>query len=98
MNKLQIETRTLDQIRPYHRNPRKNERATQAVAMSIQEYGFSVPIIVDGAGVIIAGHTRYAAAQRLQMEEVPVIVKTDLTPEQVQAFRIADNKVAEYSG
>lgn len=65
------------------------------MAASIKEFGFKVPIVVDKDNVIIAGHTRLKAAQKLGLEEVPVIVADDLTPEQVRAFRLADNKVGE---
>lgn len=83
---------------PYARNQRKiSDEAVAAVAGSIKEFGFRQPIIVDADGVIIAGHTRLRAAQRLGMTEVPVIVARDLTPAQVQAYRLADNRVAEFS-
>ena len=83
---------------PYARNPRKiSAQAISAVAGSIKEFGFKSPIIVDVEGVIINGHTRLLAAQRLGLETVPVIVARDLTPAQVQAFRLADNRVAEFS-
>lgn len=80
---------------PYENNPRNNDDAVDAVASSIKEFGFKVPIIVDKNNVIVAGHTRLKAAQKLGLEEVPVIVADDLTPEQVKAFRLADNKVGE---
>lgn len=91
-----IQKRTQD-LRPYERNPRKNDAAVEAVAQSIKEFGFRVPIIIDAAGVIIAGHTRWKAAQKLGLETVPCISADDLTPEQVKAFRLADNKTAELS-
>lgn len=65
------------------------------MAASIKEFGFKVPIVVDKNNVIIAGHTRLKAAQKLGLEEVPVIVADDLTEEQIKAFRLADNKVSE---
>lgn len=80
---------------PYDKNPRKNKGAVDAVANSIKEFGFKVPIIVDKNNVIITGHTRLKAAKRLKMKEVPVIKADDLTEEQVKAFRIADNKTGE---
>lgn len=92
---MQIEYRDIDDITPYDRNPRRNDQAVDAVAASIEEFGFKVPIVVDQDGTIIAGHTRLKAAMRLGMRQVPVIVADDLTPEQVRAFRLADNKVAE---
>ena len=92
--KLTIEYVPIDSIRPYENNPRDNEGAVDAVARSIQEFGFKVPIILDGNNEIVAGHTRYKAARKLGMTEVPVIRAADLTPEQVRAFRIADNQTA----
>ena len=85
----------LDEIHPYEKNPRKNNEAVPYVMKSIQEFGFKVPIIIDKDNVIVAGHTRYKAAKKLGMEEVPCIKADDLTDEQIKAFRLADNKVAE---
>lgn len=82
-------------MRPYGRNPRKNDDAVPYVAESIKQFGFKVPIVIDRGGVIVAGHTRYKAAKKLGMETVPCIVADDLTEEQIKAFRLADNKVAE---
>jgi len=95
---MQIITKPLDEIRPYEKNPRKNDAAVDGVAASIREFGFKVPIIIDAAGTIIAGHTRYKAAQKLGLESVPCIQADDLSPEQVRAYRLADNKVAEAAG
>lgn len=92
---MQIQYMKLGDIRPYERNPRHNDDAVDGVANSIKAFGFKVPIVVDKNGIIIAGHTRYKAAKRLGMKEVPCIQADDLTPEQVKAFRLADNKVAE---
>lgn len=92
---MEIYEKRLDEIRPYERNPRKNEQAVEAVANSIREFGFKVPIVIDRDGTIVAGHTRYKAAQRLGLKAVPCIVADDLTPEQVKAFRLADNKTGE---
>lgn len=92
---MQIEYIKLDELNPYDNNPRNNDDAVAPVAESIKEFGFKVPIIVDADGVIIAGHTRYKAAQSLGMGEVPCIVADDLTDEQVKAFRLADNKTGE---
>lgn len=91
----QIETLKIKDIKPYENNPRDNEKAVQPVAASIKEFGFKVPIVIDKNNVIVAGHTRYKAAQSLGLEEVPCIRANDLTPEQVNAFRLADNKTAE---
>lgn len=88
----------LADIRPYDRNPRIiPQAAVDAVARSIQAFGFRQPIVVDGNGVILAGHTRYKAAQQLGMTEVPVVWQTDITDIQARGYRIADNKVAELS-
>lgn len=83
------------EIMPYLNNPRENEKAVSAVVKSIMEFGFRNPIIVDGEGVIIAGHTRWKAALQLELKKVPVIYARDLPPEKVQAYRLADNKVGE---
>ncbi len=90
-----VELRSLDSIRPYQQNPRLNDAAVAAVVASIQEFGFRQPIVVDGDGVVVVGHTRLKAAQRLGMTEAPVHVTRDLTPDQVRAYRLADNKLAE---
>jgi len=94
---MKIELRKLSEIKPYPNNPRVNDDAVEAVAASIREFGFRQPIVVDAEGVIVVGHTRYKAAQKLGLERVPVHVATDLTPEQIRAYRIADNKSAELS-
>lgn len=94
---MQIEQVSINDIKPYENNPRSNDGAVEAVANSIREFGFKVPIIIDKDGVIIAGHTREKAARRLGLDTVPVIRAEDLTPEQVKAFRLADNKVAEFA-
>lgn len=87
----------LKDIREYENNPRFNDEAVDKVINSIKEFGFKVPIIVDKSNVIVCGHTRYKAALQLRLEKVPVIIADDLTEEQVKAFRLADNKVAEFS-
>lgn len=92
---MQIIEKTLDEIHPYKYNPRDNDEAVPQVAASIREFGFKVPIVIDKKGVIVAGHTRYKAAQSLGMDSVPCIIADDLTDEQIKAFRLADNKVAE---
>lgn len=84
-------------IKPYEKNPRKNDNAVSYVVASIKQFGFKVPIVIDKNNVIVAGHTRYKAAKQLKMEFVPCIIADDLTDEQVRAFRLADNKVAEQS-
>ncbi|QDT34001.1 DNA modification methylase [Thalassoglobus polymorphus] len=91
---LAIEHRSIGDIRPYENNPRINDDAVAAVVASIREFGFRQPIVVDEAGVIIVGHTRYKAAQQLGLEKVPVHVAKGLSPAQVKAYRIADNQTA----
>ena len=91
---LKIELRKLETLIPYPNNPRVNDGAVKAVAASIGEFGFQQPVVVDGDGVIVAGHTRWKAAQKLGLDKVPVVVASDLTPDQVQAYRIADNQTA----
>ncbi len=88
---------SLDRINPYERNPRIHGPAIDLVAASIKQFGFRQPIVVDAHGVIIVGHARYFAAQKLKLKRVPVHVATDLTPDQVKAYRIADNKTGELS-
>lgn len=88
------EVPTVD-VKPYPGNPRNNDDAVAAVAESLREFGWRQPIVVDADMTVVAGHTRLKAAQRLGMETVPVTVASDLTPEQVAAYRLADNKVAE---
>lgn len=92
---MQIQMMKIDELIPYVNNPRQNDDAVDAVASSIKNFGFKVPIVVDGANEIVNGHTRLKAAKKLGLEEVPVIVADDLTPEQIKAFRLADNKVGE---
>ncbi len=88
------EIRTADLI-PYANNPRNNDGAVEAVANSIRQFGFKVPIVIDKNNVIVAGHTRLKAAEKLGLEFVPCIIADDLTDEQIKAFRLADNKTAE---
>lgn len=90
-----IEYVSIDCLRPYERNPRINDGAVDAVAESIRQYGFKVPMVIDDDNVIITGHTRYKAAMKIGIDKVPVIRASDLTPEQAKAFRIADNKTSE---
>lgn len=92
---MNVQEIKLKDIKPYGKNPRKNDDAVPYVAESIKQFGFKVPIVIDRNGVIVAGHTRYKAAKQLKMKTVPCLVADDLTDEQVRAFRLADNKVAE---
>src|SRR5579864_3773205 len=93
-----VEMRPITSIRPYENNPRQNDAAVDAVAASIREFDFRQPIVVDEAGVIIVGHTRYKAALKLGLTEVPVHVAVGLTPAQAKAYRLADNQTAQLSG
>ena len=93
--RMQIIYRSVADLIPYANNPRKNDPAVDAVASSIREFGFKVPIIIDKNDEIIAGHTRLKAAKKLGYKEVPTVLADDLSTEQVKAFRLADNKVAE---
>jgi DNA modification methylase len=92
---MHVELRKIEEVQPYAHNPRVNEHAVDAVAASIQEFGFRQPIVVDRKGTIIVGHTRYKAALKLGLKKVPVHVAKDLTPAQIKAYRLADNKTAE---
>jgi len=85
-----VQLRDIDSIKPYERNPRLNDKAVDAVAQSIREFGFRVAIVVDTEGVIVCGHTRWKAAKKLGLAKVPVHEAKDLTPEQIRAYRIAD--------
>lgn len=92
-----IELRNIETIHPYGKNPRINDNAVDAVAASLKEFGFRQPIVVDKDGVIVCGHTRYKAAQKLGLTKVPVHVAKDLSSEQIRAYRIADNKTSDLS-
>lgn len=92
---MQIHEILLEDLREYENNPRNNDGAVQAVADSIKQFGFKVPIVIDSDNIIVAGHTRLKAARLLGLETVPCIIAADLTPEQVKAFRLADNKTGE---
>ena len=94
---MKIQNYKTDELVPYEHNPRINDNAVDLVANSIREFGFKQPIVIDRNRVIIAGHTRWKAAKELGLKEVPCIMADDLTPSQVKAYRLADNKVAEAS-
>ena len=87
----------IDELIPYENNPRKNDAAVEKVALSISAFGFKVPIVIDQNNVIVTGHTRLKAAKKLGLKTVPCIKADDLTDEQIKAFRLADNKVSEFS-
>ena len=94
---LEIIYKKITEIQPYGNNPRDNRKAVEPVAESIREFGFRVPIIIDGDGTIVAGHTRYEAAKLLGLKQVPCVTTQDLTPEKIKAFRIIDNKTSEFA-
>ena len=95
---MQIKELAITELHEYENNPRNNDGAVDAVAASIEEFGFKVPIIIDSENIIVAGHTRLKAAKKLGLDTVPCIVADDLTPEQIKAFRLADNKTGELAG
>ena len=92
---MKVEYKKLKDLKPYENNPRNNENAVEYVKNSIQEFGFRVPLVVDANNVIVCGHTRYKAAQELGVKEIACVVADDLTEEQINAFRLADNKTQE---
>lgn len=94
---MQVTLRAITSIRPYGNNPRLNDAAVAAVAASIEEFGFRQPLVIDEDGVIIVGHTRYKAALKLGMTEVPVHIAKGLSAAQVKAYRLADNQSARLS-
>jgi ParB/RepB/Spo0J family partition protein len=93
--KIKVSMVAVSKLKPYDKNPRKNDEAVDAVAASIKEFGFQQPLVVDSQNVIIVGHTRLKAALKLGLTEVPVIVADHLNADQAKAFRILDNKVGE---
>lgn len=92
---MDVIEKKLKDIKPYEKNPRKNDSAVDAVANSIKEFGFKVPVVIDKDNVIVCGHTRYKAAKKLGLKTVPCVIADDLTDEQIKAYRLADNKVSE---
>ena len=94
---MNIIEKSITEVKPYEKNPRKNDQSVDKVANSIKEFGFKVPIVVDKNNIIVCGHTRYKAAKKLGLSVVPCVVADDLTEEQIKAYRLADNKVGEDS-
>ena len=92
---MKIEQWEIARMKPYDKNPRRNDKAVEAVMNSIREFGFRQPIVVDSVGIIVVGHTRYKAALKLGLATVPVHVAADLTARQARAYRIADNRTNE---
>ena len=95
---MKIVYKNIETLHPYENNPRKNDDAVEALAQAIQKFGWKQPIVIDKDNVIVAGHTRYKAAKRLQLQTIPCVIADDLTDEEVRAYRLADNKIAELSG
>lgn len=93
----QVEWLEVASLTPYANNPRRNDETIPYLKNSIQRFGFKVPLVIDKDGVIVTGHTRLKAALELGMERVPCVRADDLTPEQIRAFRLVDNKVQELS-
>ena len=96
-NDLSVEWVSVDEVEPYDNNPRENDASVDKVVTSIGEFGWKQPIVVDSDMVVVVGHTRLKAAKRMGMDKVPVHVATDLTPEQVKAYRIMDNRAHDLS-
>ena len=92
---MEIKDIAISALIPYEKNPRNNDSAVDAVSNSIKQFGFKVPIVIDKDKVIVCGHTRLKAAQKLGLQSVPCVVADDLSPEKIKAFRLADNKVSE---
>ena len=97
LKSMEIVQVPIDQIKPYENNPRKNSKAVQPVANSIEEFGFNVPMVLTADYTIITGHTRYEAAKLLGMEEVPCIIASHLNDEGARGYRLSDNKVSEFA-
>jgi site-specific DNA-methyltransferase (adenine-specific) len=95
---MQIEMIRVADLTPYEKNPRKNDAAVNAVAASIKDFGFRVPLVIDKDNIVVCGHTRLKAAKKLGLEEVPCIKADNLTEDQIRAYRIIDNKTQEISG
>lgn len=92
---MKIVSVKLHDLKPYENNPRINDNAVDSVMNSIKEFGFKVPLVITKDNVIVAGHTRYKASLKLNLDEVPCIIADDLNEQQIKAFRLADNKVSE---
>lgn len=94
---LKIINIDVSELKQYENNARHNEKAIGPVVNSIREFGFRNPIIIDKNNVIVAGHTRLEAAKLLELDKVPCIMIDDLSEEQINAFRLVDNKTNELS-
>lgn len=94
---MKIVEKSIDEIYPYENNPRFNERAVEPLAKSIVRFGFKQPIVIDKNNVIVCGHTRLKAAQKIGLKTVPCVIADDLTESQIKAYRLVDNKINELS-
>lgn len=94
---LKITELPINKIKPYEKNPRKNNRAVIAVKRSIEEFGMRWPIIIDKDNVIVAGHTRFQAAKELGFTSIPTMTIDNLSESQIKAFRIADNRTSDFA-
>lgn len=92
---MQIIYKKVKDLKPYEKNPRKNTKAVKYVANSIEQFGFKVPLVIDKDNIVVCGHTRLLASEKLGLEEIPCIIADDLSEEELKAFRLADNKVSE---
>lgn len=95
---MNIVEKDINELVPYENNPRKNDEAVDYVIASIKEFGYKQPIVIDKDNVIVCGHTRLKALQKMGIKKVSCIIADDLTPQQIKAYRLADNKVAEKAG
>ena len=97
MQEIEIVYKDISSLKPYKKNARFNENAIPKVAESIKQFGFKIPCVIDKNDVIISGHTRIASAKQLGLKKVPCIIADDLTPKQVKAFRLVDNRTSEFA-
>lgn len=94
---MNLVEKEIEELKFYENNPRNNDDAVEVVKKSIEKFGFKVPLVIDKNNVIVCGHTRAKACIELGIKKVPCVIADDLTDEQIKAFRLADNKVAEAS-
>ena len=97
MKVIKVVEKKISELKEYKNNPRVNKEAIEPVAESIKLFGFKQPIVIDKNNVIVCGHTRYKAAIKLGLKSVPCVVASDLTDDEISAYRIADNKTAEFA-
>ncbi|NLB81562.1 MAG: ParB N-terminal domain-containing protein [Clostridiaceae bacterium] len=94
---MEIKMIDISKLKPYEKNPRHNDAGVDALAESIKQFGFKVPIVIDENMVIVAGHTRLKAALKLKLKQIPCVIADNLSNNQIKAFRLADNKISEMS-